>query len=676
MGWWTEKRYRMIQNNLRDIDAGMDVDRYVETLVEFGADVCMVGCGGITSFYPTELSCQKRSPYLRDDFFGRLLDACHKNGIRVIARFDFSKTHESFLMGHPEWYSVSVDGERIRYNDTVATCVNGAYQQECSLQILEEVIRRYSVDGVFFNMFGYQTRDYSGRYVGICQCDNCRKKFFEYSGYELPKEEREEDPIFQRYKRFRADTVQELLKKIYARVKELNPEVAVCTYSMKEVDLVRSESNSAVDRPLPFWMMESESNVELVQDTFAPVSAAWEKRESPIRLSSNCVINAVDIFYRFMGVSPQLNELRLWGNLAAGGNLDWCIIGGFETYPDRTNFEGVKRVFRFHKRYGGYYNTWKSCAQLLVVKPEMAAPDARKEYLGIYKILKESHIMFDVADAGEKELLEQRAACYRAILLPALKSLPESTINALKESGAVLVGTGLALESCPEGLKQLFGIRLGEKLEQVRGSYMMTEPKGVFSSFPLRDWVYLDGRYRFMEPEKENRNYLPLIKAGMYGPPERCFGYEITQAACVSVKDGKSIYFPWMLGELYYSQGYEDFKQILLDVLRKEIAAALTIQVDAPPCAEIFWNQCGKKQYLLQVLNYSGFNGMTFSKPLKIDVKVKFPGFLIEEAKLLGEDGEGILPYEGELRLEVGGLYQAVLITGEEAAEKNDGALV
>ena len=43
---------------------------------------------------------------------------------------------------------------------------------------------------------------------------------------------------------------------------------------------------------------------------------------------------------------------------------------------------------------------------------------------------------------------------------------------------------------------------------------------------------------------------------------------------------------------------------------------------------------------------------------------------------LLGEDGEGILPYEGELRLEVGGLYQAVLITGEEAAEKNDGALV
>ena len=36
------------------------------------------------------------------------------------------------------------------YNDTAAACVNGPYQQECSLQILEEVISNYPVDGVFF----------------------------------------------------------------------------------------------------------------------------------------------------------------------------------------------------------------------------------------------------------------------------------------------------------------------------------------------------------------------------------------------------------------------------------------------------------------------------------------------------------------------------------------------
>ena len=113
MSWWTEKRFRMIQNNLRDIDAGMDVESYVETLKEFGANVCMVGCGGITAFHPTRLECQKTSPYLKDDFFGNLLCRCHENGIRVIARFDFSKTHIQFLTTHPEWFSKSIDRKSV-----------------------------------------------------------------------------------------------------------------------------------------------------------------------------------------------------------------------------------------------------------------------------------------------------------------------------------------------------------------------------------------------------------------------------------------------------------------------------------------------------------------------------------------------------------------------------------
>ena len=127
------------------------------------------------------------------------------------------------------------------YNDTAAACVNGPYQQECSLQILEEVISNYPVDGVFFNMFGYQTRDYSGRYVGICQCESCRKRFALYSGgMELPTQENEEDPVYRKYQEFRKFTTQDLLEKIYRKVKELNPETAVCTYSSRHVDLVRS----------------------------------------------------------------------------------------------------------------------------------------------------------------------------------------------------------------------------------------------------------------------------------------------------------------------------------------------------------------------------------------------------------------------------------------------------
>ena len=660
MSWWTEKRFRMIQNNLRDIDAGMDVEAYVETLKEFGANVCMVGCGGITAFHPTRLECQKTSPYLKDDFFGNLLRRCHENGIRVIARFDFSKTHIQFLTTHPEWFSKSIQGEPVLYNDTAAACVNGPYQQECSLQILEEVISNYPVDGVFFNMFGYQTRDYSGRYVGICQCESCRNRFALYSGgMELPTQENEEDPVYRKYQEFRKFTTQDLLEKIYRKVKELNPETAVCTYSSRHVDLVRSESNSAVDRPLPFWAMESESNVSFVQETFNN------------RFSSNCVINAVDIFYRFMGVSPYLNELRLYGDMAAGGNLDWCIIGGFETYPDKMNFEGTKRVFRFHKKYEDIFSSLQPCGEILLVNPAGDGEDARKEYLGIYKMLKEAHLPFEVMDGRETELLAEKADAYRVIILPGIKELPIKAAQALEKSGAVIIGTGLALEKDGALLKKLFSVTLKEKLEPVRGSYMLTEPKSVFRHFGERDWVYLDKEYRYMEPEEGNRNYMPLISASMYGPPERCFGHEVTEQSCVSIREGKSVYFPWMPGQLYYSQGYEDFKNLFLDVLwkdglQREPGQGGLISVEAPSCAEVLFHRCGEDKYLLQILNYSGFNGTTFSEPLPLEARFTFPGLEVKKAQCLEADGKRKIACDGKLKVPVKGLYKAVLITAKE----------
>ena len=46
------------------------------------------------------------------------------------------------------------------YNGQVHTCVNGGYQQEYMFEILGEAVDRYPLDGVFFNMIGYQRSDY------------------------------------------------------------------------------------------------------------------------------------------------------------------------------------------------------------------------------------------------------------------------------------------------------------------------------------------------------------------------------------------------------------------------------------------------------------------------------------------------------------------------------------
>ena len=186
MPWWLQNNLRMIQNNLRDMDAEMDVDALVEELQSFHANAVMVGAAGISAFYPTKQPFQTPSPFLKSDKLGEIVDKCHAKGIRVIARFDFSKTHESLYEEHPQWYYRDLQGQAVRYNDTVQTCINGPYQQELSLEMIREVITNYPVDGIFFNMFGYFTRDYSNVYHGICQCEACRRRFRAYSGLELP----------------------------------------------------------------------------------------------------------------------------------------------------------------------------------------------------------------------------------------------------------------------------------------------------------------------------------------------------------------------------------------------------------------------------------------------------------------------------------------------------------
>ena len=82
MPWWLDNNLRMIQNNLRDIDAGMDVQKWFEEIRASHCNCVMVGAGGISSFFPTKLPFQTPSPYLKGDLLGDIVRICHENGVR------------------------------------------------------------------------------------------------------------------------------------------------------------------------------------------------------------------------------------------------------------------------------------------------------------------------------------------------------------------------------------------------------------------------------------------------------------------------------------------------------------------------------------------------------------------------------------------------------------------
>lgn len=639
--WWEKNNIRLIQNNLRAIDAQMNFDDLLARLEEFSANTWLMNTGGIASFYPTELEYHYSNPHLDHDLLEEAVSKCHDSDIRLISRFDFSKIHESIYEEKPEWAYRTAGGEIVNYNGCVHTCVNNGYQREYSMKILEEVISNYDIDGIFFNMFGYKEHDYSGNYYGPCHCENCQRRFEEEFDAELPPPQYDRSyPHYDEYLEFRERTTDELIDSVHELAKGLDEEIAIYTYTDYQVDIVSNESNTAVDRPRPRWQYYTSDNVKTVEDSYSD------------RIISNICINAVDIPYRYMGVSENEIKIRLYESIASGSGLAFCINGIFENYPDHTHSSAVREVYEFHEANEEYYGNFSSLATLGVLKPggfrNSPEFDETLEYRGIFKMLKENHDVFDVIT--ERSILDGQMslADYDVLLVPDMRDADEATLDSVaraREGGTNLVATGRSLvENDPSHLSDLFSASIEKTIENTRGSYVDAGDHRIFDRSPDTDWIFVDGPFSCMEFEEGTDELLPYITPGSYGPPERVSHTgnqrsDYSGAGVDSSGVGTSIYIPWQVGKLYYEHGYEPHKNALLDLVEHATDHSTPLTTNAPSELEVFFDRVDDDKYMVQFLNLSGFNGTSYFSPTPIEnVTATLDGITATDAFSLRED--------------------------------------
>ena len=613
MDWWKTNNMRLIQNNFIDLNAGMDVDRWLSDLKSFDCNVALVGVGGVTSFFPTKLQYQVVSTYLPEgrDLIREILEKCHAAGIRVMGRFDFGRAHEKFYTMHPEWFYRSADGRLLRVADTVTTCICGYYQQEYALEIVREAMERYpEIDGIFFNAYGFTSWDYYGNNYGPCHCENCQRAFREFAGLELPANE--QDPSMSEYLRFQREMVSRTLHRMQSMIRSIKPEACLCTYATDGVDLIKSESNSAVGRPLPFMLMHSSFNMATTRHT-------W-----PSQPLDNCVINATDLRWRYAGVSPNLTQIRLYENIAAGGFPDFCINGVFADYPDQASLEPVREVYRYHAQNEEYYGSLISQARLVVLRTDdgRSAHDGSPELYGIMKALKEEHILFDVQTGTNllqnPSLLEQ----YEAVLVPDLTGVSDGFLRMAGKSGKTVMISAVN-KPLRESCCSLLGIRIERVENDNSGAYLETRQKDIFRHFSWKDWVFVTGDVGLVDAPGYEQ-LLPYVEKGNFGPAERAYGYRRTDRGTV-LKKGNVTLITWSLGKLYHQYGCQDHKYILADLLDALCPAVRVLRTTAHPSVELFWDDCGQGM-LLQALNLSGFNGTTAEAPVPmVNVSVTVP---------------------------------------------------
>jgi hypothetical protein len=637
--WW-RRPFRVFQTNIREIDSGLDVERNVRDIVEFGCNVWLLNAGGIVSHYPSRLPHQHPSPWLSDRPSGDLLkdavEAAHRHGVRVMARCDFSKLHRDQFEQHPDWFYVSPKGERQVYNGLYSACPSGPYYQEKSLEVIGEILDGYAVDAFFFNMFGMALRDYSGTYHGICQCANCRRGFAAFSGgLALPREEKYADPAYPVWRRYTRQLLDGLAGRVRALIKSRRPDV--CLLLSANPDVTFHEINNAVERPLPLWRYHAGE---------AAKTSTTAHPERPVAI--NCVM-FWDIPYRFNAEQPGLVQLELAQVIANGANPYTYVLGHTANQPDRKTFPAARRVLRFHQAHERWYDGIESAAKVLLLAPtrteetaaaagvpsgRAASSPARR---GAYRALVESHLPFDVLPDEQLAAAQDsgRLARYKAIVLPDAAALSEEQagiLDAFVERGGGLVATFETATRGPDGaplpegqivLRSLGAARVLARRDgpkELRGSYLRVTDRDDLADLPDTDLVPVDRAFLYVEPRPDARPSFTLIGPSRYGPPEKCWWDETLETEHPGLLwyahgRGKTAYFPWPVDALFYGHSLMECRALLAHAVRT-VAGGAQIETDLPPQVEVtIHRQPSSGATLVHLVNSSGHQDRSFHEP-------------------------------------------------------------
>lgn len=621
--WW-EQPYRILQTNLRLIDADLDPRALAREAREFGATAITFNVGGIFAFYPSDLSLHARNPYLSKDLTGEMLAAAHAEGLRMIGRFDLSKGTAIAYEAHPEWFVHNAEGEPQEYNGTYQACVNGDWANDYSLRILREGLERFDLDGVFFNMTGYQPVDYSGRHRGMCHCANCRTAFADMFGRDLPAREDFSDPAFADYLLFKRRTSKAAAQRIYDTVKAVRPGTGVMGNGRGTYDFMRLEIQREVSRPAPEWPHQPG---EL---------ARWGAAIGRGKAYSCASTNFLDFPWRYASETPHNHMLRFGQTIANGGQIDYYLLGLLDQ-PNSRPLEPVHRFLQWHAAHGEHLTGTRSLARVALYHSSASevhagATRTGKEranaFRGAYRLLLEGRIPFDFV--SDERMADEDAASllagYDVILLSDVACLSDREATVLDDwirQGGTIIATGETGLYDERGTLrdgyalQCFPASRLIKAEAELETSVATEPTEL--EFPHTRLLHLDGWFFHAETRADAETSLTLLPTPEYGPPELCFAQSSAGRgpALLSRRHGKgqAIYLPWLPEWLYFRDGMPEHRELLLQLVGQ--ASQPAVRVDGAGAVEVTV-RCrpgAAGDLVVHLVNYAGQRQSAYEEP-------------------------------------------------------------
>ncbi|UGQ11410.1 beta-galactosidase trimerization domain-containing protein [Yinghuangia sp. ASG 101] len=621
---WREP-FTVFQTNLQEIDATMDVEAALDVIESHGADTWLLNAGGIVAFHPTDLAYQTRNPFLADrpsgDLVGDAVTAAQRRGVRVIARLDLSKVDARVAAAHPEWLFTSATGEPQVYNALFSTCPSGGYYQECALQILDEILDRYPVDGFFFNWFNFNERDYSEVVHGVCQCRSCVERFAEFSGgRDLP--DSVDSPALPLWLRYKEATLAGLAREYTDHTAPRDRDLALIL--PRGGGIAYHEGNNAF-RHMPGKELWPHAVAEAVSAHVA------SRPTSPLVLNAAAHIDAT---YRMGAEQPEHVAQYLLQAIARGGNPSTYVLGA----PGRLPMESVstaRSVTRFHREHRDLYAHLRPAATIGLVRPGMGRGghatylETLEEFRGIYAALQQKHLPFDVLPLGDLAAIAGAGALerYRLVVLPDVAAIGWEVARKLDEfvaRGGNLLSTGdsgitadggAETASCPA--RRRIGNALAGKEVWATYATLDAQPHTDEGRFAGSVVPVFGTNARYVWKPGSTKTGA-IITQAPWGPPELAYGHTPggdPAVASTRYGSGLSAMIPWTVGRTYHEFAKTEVRDHLLKVV--EPLAGVRVTAELPEQVELVLGR-DHEGYVVHLLNQTGARRRSFGPHVPI----------------------------------------------------------
>jgi hypothetical protein len=623
--WW-RKPLRVIQPNLQVKDTALiDPEKLAFQLKKMGANTVVFNVGGIYAWYPTKVEHHTRNEYLPKeyDLLKEVIGYCHKQDLRFIARFDFSKAEDTIYLQRPQWFVRDHAGQPEilgakrpgNWSLLMSTCINGGYRNEAvAIPVLDEVMCSYEIDGIFFNAPGFIP----------CYCENCRRKYKDIYGTELPRDKQDYEHSWPSL------CMKDNMEKLYTFIKRTNPSIPmILYYNLYRDNLFEREQTADMlcTEPQDILSLGHQNIPEFWKPALSiKLGRSLPERPVPLGIVHSCP----GMDWRHTGLPPA--EYKFWlSQIPAHGGSIWHSLTGIpDTIKDKRILETVESFNRQVKKVETYMEDALPWSQIALMWTASAAAEGWADGL-INK-----QIPFDVL------LMEQAVANrlqrYKVLIIPEGMNMTSDFISQITEfvnQGGYLVVEGAVPNE--SGIHHLLGISDDTCCsEPLAASYLRFEGQNnpLQKGMEATKLIAHRGQVVYCKPVGNAEVLATLVPPfspleGVGAPPERASlpvsRTDLPLAILHRQGKGKVLYFPFSLSRLLNEYKLGEHYQLLSNAVGMGLGDESYIEVTSIQGLQV---TLFKKEntVLLHLVNGAGRRPLATNIPLyDIQVRLRLP---------------------------------------------------